>query len=48
MPMNMQQWINMLMIGGDQKMVLTANNFLSVTSSVGASADVIVSVLEIS
>ena len=37
-----------VLIGGDQKMVLTANNFLSVTSSVGASADVIVSVLEIS
>ena len=35
-------------IGGDQKLVIEASDILSVNSSVASSADVIVSVLEIS
>ena len=35
-------------IGGDQKVVLEANDFISVVSTQATSADVIVSVLEIS
>lgn len=35
------------MVGGDQKIVLESEDFLSVTSSVDNSTDVIVSVLEI-
>lgn len=37
-----------VLVGGEQKMVLEAGDFLSVTSSLANSADVIVSVLEIS
>ena len=37
-----------VLVGGEQKLVLEAGDFLSVTSSLAASADVIVSVLEIS
>ncbi len=37
-----------VLVGGEQKIVLEAGDFLSVTSSLAASADVIVSVLEIS
>jgi hypothetical protein len=37
-----------ILIGGEQKVVLTANNYLSVQSSAATSADIIVSVLEIS
>jgi len=36
-----------VLVGGEQKLVLEANDFLSVTSSLANSADVIVSVLEI-
>ena len=36
-----------VLIGGEQKLVLEAGDFLSVTSSLASSADVIVSVLEI-
>ncbi len=36
-----------VLVGGDQKLVLEAGDFLSVTSSLANSADVIVSVLEI-
>jgi hypothetical protein len=36
-----------VLIGGEQKMVLQTNDFLSVTSSLANSADVIVSVLEL-
>jgi hypothetical protein len=36
-----------ILVGGEQKIVLEANDFLSVTSSLANSADVIVSVLEI-
>ena len=36
-----------VMVGGEQKVVLEATDFLSVTSSLAASADVIVSVLEL-
>lgn len=36
-----------VMVGGEQKIVLEATDFLSVTSSLANSADVIVSVLEI-
>jgi hypothetical protein len=36
-----------VMVGGDQKVVLEATDFISVTSSLAASADVIVSVLEL-
>jgi len=36
-----------VLVGGEQKIVLEANDFLSVTSSLANSADVIVSVLEI-
>jgi hypothetical protein len=35
-------------VGGEQKIVLEANDFLSVTSSLVSSADVIVSALELS
>jgi hypothetical protein len=35
------------MVGGEQKIVLEATDFLSVTSSLANSADVIVSVLEL-
>jgi hypothetical protein len=37
-----------VVIGGEQKVVLEANDFISVVSTQAASADVIVSVLEIS
>jgi hypothetical protein len=36
-----------VLVGGEQKVVLEATDFLSVTSSLANSADVIVSVLEI-
>lgn len=36
-----------VLIGGEQKIVLEANDFLSVTSSLSNSADVIISVLEL-
>ena len=36
-----------VMVGGEQKVVLEATDFLSVTSSLANSADVIVSVLEL-
>ena len=36
-----------VMVGGEQKIVLEATDFLSVTSSLANSADVIVSVLEL-
>ena len=36
-----------ILVGGEQKLVLEAGDFLSVTSSLASSADVIVSVLEI-
>ena len=36
-----------IMVGGEQKIVLEATDFISVTSSLAASADVIVSVLEL-
>lgn len=36
-----------ILVGGEQKLVLEAEDFLSVTSSLANSADVIVSVLEI-
>jgi hypothetical protein len=36
-----------VMVGGDQKVVLKSTDFISVTSSLAASADVIVSVLEL-
>lgn len=36
-----------ILVGGEQKLVLEAGDFLSVTSSLANSADVIVSVLEI-
>jgi hypothetical protein len=36
-----------VLIGGEQKIVLEANDFLSVTSSLASSADVIISVLEL-
>jgi hypothetical protein len=36
-----------IMVGGEQKIVLEATDFLSVTSSLANSADVIVSVLEL-
>ena len=35
------------LVGGDQKVVLEANDSITVTSSVNTSADVVVSVLEI-
>jgi hypothetical protein len=38
----------LVVIGGDQKMVLKANDSIQVTSSVSGSADAILSVLEIS
>ena len=37
-----------VLVGGEQKIVLEANDFLSVTSSLVSSADVIVSALELS
>jgi hypothetical protein len=37
-----------VLVGGEQKIVLEGNDFLSVTSSLAASADVIVSALELS
>ena len=36
------------LVGGEQKLVLGANDFISVTSSLANSADVVVSVLEVS
>ena len=36
-----------VLVGGEQKLVLETNDFLSVTSSLANSADVIVSVLEL-
>lgn len=36
-----------VLVGGEQKLVLETGDFLSVTSSLASSADVIVSVLEI-
>ena len=39
---------SMVIVGGDQKVVLESGDFISVVSSTAASADVIVSVLEIS
>jgi hypothetical protein len=36
-----------VLIGGEQKIVLESNDFLSVTSSLASSADVIISVLEL-
>jgi hypothetical protein len=36
-----------VLIGGEQKIVLESNDFLSVTSSLANSADVIISVLEL-
>jgi len=38
----------LVLVGGDQKVVLEPNDYMSVTSSAVTSADVIVSVLEIS
>lgn len=38
---------SVVLVGGDQKVVLEAGDFLSVTSSLASSADVIVSVLEL-
>lgn len=38
---------SMVLVGGEQKVVMEAGDFLSVTSSLAASADVIVSVLEL-
>jgi hypothetical protein len=35
------------LVGGEQKVVLEANDSITVTSSVNSSADVVVSVLEI-
>lgn len=37
-----------VLVGGDQKVVMEASDFLSVTSSLANSADVIVSALELS
>lgn len=37
-----------VLVGGEQKVVMEASDFLSVTSSLANSADVIVSVLELS
>jgi hypothetical protein len=37
-----------VLVGGEQKIVIEAGDFLSVTSSLASSADVIVSVLELS
>jgi len=37
-----------ILVGGEQKVVLEANDSITVTSSVDASVDVVVSVLEIS
>jgi hypothetical protein len=37
-----------VLVGGEQKIVMEAGDFLSVTSSLAASADMVVSVLEIS
>jgi hypothetical protein len=39
---------SVVLVGGEQKIVLTAANSLAVSSSVASSADVVVSVLEIS
>jgi hypothetical protein len=39
---------SIVLIGGEQKLVMMANNYLSVVSTVASSADVVVSVLEIS
>jgi len=39
---------SVVLVGGTQKLVLTATNYLSVVSSAATSADVVVSVLEIS
>ena len=39
---------SLVLVGGDQKVVLSATDFLAVTSSAATSADVVVSVLEIS
>ena len=39
---------SIVLVGGEQKLVLTANNYLSVSSSLASSADVVTSVLEIS
>ena len=39
---------SVVLIGGTQKLVLTSTNYLSVVSSAATSADVVVSVLEIS
>lgn len=39
---------SVVLVGGDQKVVLEANDFIRVTSSQLTSADVIVSVLELS
>jgi hypothetical protein len=39
---------SMVVVGGDQKVVLESGDYISVVSSAAASADVIVSVLEIS
>lgn len=39
---------SMVVVGGEQKVVLESGDFISVVSSAAASADVIVSVLEIS
>ena len=36
-----------ILVGGEQKVVMEANDFLSVTSSLAASADVIISALEL-
>lgn len=39
---------SIVLVGGEQKVVMTANNYLSVQSTIASSADVVVSVLEIS
>jgi hypothetical protein len=39
---------SVVLVGSDQKVVMTAANYLSVQSSLASSADVIISVLEIS
>jgi hypothetical protein len=39
---------NIVLVGGEQKVVLESTDYLTLESSVAASADVIVSVLEIS
>jgi hypothetical protein len=39
---------NIVLVGGEQKVVLEASDYLTLTSNVASSADIVVSVLEIS